>query len=377
MKLPANPTFARMDSPYRENFPPAFYARFPVERLTPEQTDELLENGWFRHNTLVSTFAIKNMDNTLRSTVMLRLPLQNFTWKQRLRKLMRRNEQAFSVKIQPCQFTEEKDLLWQKFKQEVHRWSGVFTLDKHLMAGFPAENFNTWEVSVRYEGRLVAFSVFDLGRRSLGSLEAAYDPAFSKYSLGLWTMLLEIDFAQRQGLEFFYPGFLPKDLPMFNYKLRPGGLQFYRFLEKRWLPLEQLAPRDWMLERVGERLAVLQQAIQTAGGAARLIFSPHYFKPTGGFDVALEAYNFMLLILNPENPAGGWHFLAAWDVQAERYFLFFANVGQGLASLAKISTAPVLHLFGVAERQFLGKFLNEIEMLERLKTGNLLNPLLH
>ena len=53
--------------------------------------------------------------------------------------------------------------------------------------------FDTREVSVWSQDRLIAFSWYDLGERSVQSLIGVYDPAFSKHSLGLYTLLLQME----------------------------------------------------------------------------------------------------------------------------------------------------------------------------------------
>ena len=67
-------------------------------------------------------------------------------------------------------------------------------------------------------GRLLALS--------LASLLAAFHPDYSAYSLGTYTLLREIAFAQETGRSFFYPGYILDRTPLFDYKLRLGSMEF-------------------------------------------------------------------------------------------------------------------------------------------------------
>ena len=218
-------------------FKPIFYARFPMQALSPAGMDSLLANGYYRNGMDACAASVRYMVKSWASAVMLRVRLRDFVWKKRLRKLLRNNGERFSHQFRQFQPTPEKEVLWQRFKSGVHGWQTVPTLEHHLLRGQPATTFNTWELCVYEGGKLVAISVFDRGERSICSLEAAYDANFRKHSLGLYTMLLEIEHSIGEGLECYYPGFFPKDNPMFDYKLRPGNIEFFRVETAEWLPL--------------------------------------------------------------------------------------------------------------------------------------------
>ena len=85
-------------------------------------------------------------------------------------------------------------------------------------------------------------------------MEAAYDVAFGKYSLGIFTMLVEIRYCIEQGMAYYYPGFYPKGSSMFDYKLRPGQIEFFRPKEEKWLPWSVCRKEDWLLDEVFKRL---------------------------------------------------------------------------------------------------------------------------
>ncbi len=205
-------------------FKPSFYARVPVQQLTPQEMDSLLTNGYYRNGLDACANSVRFMGNAWVSAVMLRVRLSDFVWKKRLRKLLRSNGEKFSFHFQLFESSVEKEALWQQFKQGVHGWAIVPKLEMHLLRGQPATSFNTWELCVFFESKLVAISVFDRGERGITSLEAAYDTAFNKYSLGVYTMLLEIEHCIEHGIDFYYPGFFPKGDPMFDYKLRQPGV---------------------------------------------------------------------------------------------------------------------------------------------------------
>lgn len=65
-------------------FPKVFYGRYEVNGLTPEDIDEMLENGWFRNDNHVHTTIGRYVENEWKPCLMLRLPLNNYKWKKGL-----------------------------------------------------------------------------------------------------------------------------------------------------------------------------------------------------------------------------------------------------------------------------------------------------
>jgi arginine-tRNA-protein transferase len=242
-------------------FKPAYYAKVPVPQLSPLELDTLFANGYYRNGKDAHASSIRLMNRDWVSTVMLRVRLSDFVWKKRLRKLLRTNSGLFSHSIRPFVPDEATEALWQRFKTGVHNWPSVPRLDHHLLRGQPAANFHTHQLSVFDGEKLVGFSTFDRGVASITSMEAAYDADYRKHSLGLYTMLLEIAWCQAQGMTYYYPGFFPKDDPMFSYKLRPGNLEFFRVATAEWLPMEALSDTDWVLEEVTEQHIALSRAL--------------------------------------------------------------------------------------------------------------------
>jgi arginyl-tRNA--protein-N-Asp/Glu arginylyltransferase len=342
-----------MPASIRTTFPPAFYANLRIGQLTPEQHDELLANGWFRNDVNVFASSIKFMGDAWRSCVMLRLPLAHFTWKKRLRKLMRKNGELFTVAIRPFQQTQEKEALWQNFKRTVHQWVLIPQLDKHLLKNSPPRDFNTWELCVYKNGKLAAFSIFDRGNTSIASLEAAYDPAFRDYSLGIYTMLMEIEFAQQTGLTYYYPGFYPKGVDMFEYKLRPGSMEFFRLNEKRWLPLEALEESDWLLEQVLAKFETLKKLLENSGLVAKTGYGIFHSYPSQ--EPAAWHYNILMVIKNA-NPSSGHACLIAWDPVEVAYFAFTAFPILGQAFWGEIPGMQAVRLLDPGHQHFLGKY---------------------
>ncbi|MCC6727447.1 MAG: GNAT family N-acetyltransferase [Saprospiraceae bacterium] len=332
-------------------FIPSFYARFPMPMITDWAMDKALENGFFRNGADFCSIHARYLGNKWASCVMLRLPIQDFEFKKRHRKLLKHNSQRFKVEVGPFVHNEEKEALWQRYKTTVHQWGNVSQLEFHLLRGKPATSYRMHELCVYDQGKLVAFSVFDVGEKTLASLEAAYDPDYASYSLGFYTMLLEIQYCQAQGYSHYYPGFLPKDTPMFNYKLRPGGMEFFQLRSKTWVAYELLSEGDWLMDELMDKLGLLKQIL--AGNGINGIEGYSMGIAFASQKPQIDNYNIHLIV--PLTIVNTTRLLfITWNAVTRNYFLF---EGFNLSPALAVDTPkPVHHYLSVQQRSFVGQF---------------------
>lgn len=305
-------------------FPPVQYAHFPIKSLSLQEQDELLANGYFRNGLNLYSSLGRYVSGSWRPNLMLRIPLESFVWKKRSRKIMRRNDRHFEVKVELLRPRDEVEDLWYLFKKKIHKWESIGRVTDYLLRGLPADNFNTHELSVYHEGKLVAFSIFDMGANSIASLEAAYHPDFRQHSLGYYTMLKELEFAMEKKLSFYYPGFYPKGLSMFEYKLRPGGVEFFRLKENKWLTWESVNEEDWLAETVESRLFLLKTFLEQKGLQCQFLRQFHANVPSNVRKVG--DHQIFLELIKRNGNEKCQRIKIGFDILLEKYEVFIQNM---------------------------------------------------
>ncbi|NJL14226.1 MAG: hypothetical protein HC913_15260 [Microscillaceae bacterium] len=137
--------------------------------------------------------------------------------------------------------------------------------------------FDTLEVGIYDEDRLVAVSFFDQGRRSLASILGLYDQDYEKYSLGTYTLLTEMAYGLDTGRKFYYPGYVLDRPSVFDYKLQlaNGQMQYYDWKGK-WKPYERLGLERFTVHVLREKMLALQQALGQERTAFRKILYPMF-----------------------------------------------------------------------------------------------------
>jgi arginine-tRNA-protein transferase len=237
--------------------------------LSQAALDRYLRQGWFRTGQGLFRFQVLYIEGQVYSVVNVRLPLRSYEPGKALRRLLRRNRQRFRLEWGPAESGGEREDLFQQMKG---RFKGFLapTLQEFLSNGREGSIFGTRELRV-YEGsRLVAVSFFDEGKESAAGLLGLYSPDYASSSLGLYTMLEEVCRARDEGKKFYYPGYILKNYPQFDYKLRLGPMQFMPPQGGHWQPLDRLEQSLFPAEALQIAQLEAMQALSEAGLPCRL-----------------------------------------------------------------------------------------------------------
>lgn len=287
--------------------------------LSATELDEYLARGWYRMGQTIFTTHFLCFGSQFYSAIWVRLPLEGYQFSKSLQKIMRRNRARFQCTVSPARIDAEREALYTKYR---NAFPGLLSpsLYDSLLDGGEHNIFQTFEITVRDGEQLVAVSYFDLGRQSAASIIGIYDPAYRDYSLGLYTMLEEIDFCRRIGKAYFYPGYVAPGYPRFDYKLRIGQVQYFEVSRQDWLPYVNHPHHPTPLGEMERQLQRLQQLLHAHRLPGRLMRYPLFEANLFGFWSApyLE-YPLFLLCATPPRYAG--YMIVVYDVRVAQYKL--------------------------------------------------------
>lgn len=258
---------------------------YPINRIPAENLDEYLAKGWFRMGQTIFTCWFLFMEKGFFSAIWIRQDLQGFTFKKRSRKLMNRNAKLFTYHIEPACIDLKKEKLYKKhrvrFKTGVHR-----TLNQSLMSGANFSIYDTCQIEVYLGKELVAASFFDVGKNSIASINGIFDPKYDQYSLGFYTMLLEMEYAMKTGKRYYYPGYVVPGNPRFDYKARIGNVDYYDLYNKEWKPYDQLEIKNIPSQLLKGKLSLVQFYLNKINIKSEIFLFPPY--ESSGTDPFLE-----------------------------------------------------------------------------------------
>jgi len=205
-------------------------------QVPPEQMDELWANGWRRFGTCFYRYSSTFRGDAEVEVQPLRLLIEKFCPSKSQRRVLRRNSDL-TFKVGPTCIDDTRRQLFEAHKQRF-RENRPPSLDYYLgpqPAIGPCENV---ELAL-YEGtKLVAASYLDIGQTAASGVYAMFDLDQSRRSLGIYLMLLAIDYARKRGCRYYYPGYAFHSPSHYDYKKRLNATEWFDWKEN-WLPLDR------------------------------------------------------------------------------------------------------------------------------------------
>lgn len=243
---------------------------FP-ESLSAEGLDHYLAQGWFRMGQSIFTTNFLSFKDQLYSAIWLRVDLHKFANDKTQQELLKRNRK-FKTEIKPSNLTWQHEQLYSQYKKGIS-FDASPTLNQLLFRNAAHSIFNTYEVNIYDEDKLIASGFFDLGEHSAEGIVSIYDPAYKKYSLGKYLIYQKIMFCKESGLDYFYPGYFVPGYSFFDYKLSIGkpAIEFLKYETSQWLPIQDFNPEETPLRQLTRKLQVLQQTLGAYGIQSKIM----------------------------------------------------------------------------------------------------------
>lgn len=206
--------------------------------------DLFLSMGYYRSQQEIFTCQYVMFNGRLYPVYWLRIVLKDVEYGPKQARVLRINE-AFSVTVKPFVRTDEIEKLYALYRNSLD-FDAPDSVEACLLDGATQTVFDTRVVEVRDQNTLIAAGIFDNGDQSIAGIMNFYHPDYRKQSLGKYLMLQKMKYARLERKAYYYPGYLVKDYPKFDYKLFAcqAATEVYDDQTGRWLPF------SWEIVRV-------------------------------------------------------------------------------------------------------------------------------
>ena len=250
---------------------------FPDNTVSAKRLDKLLATGYFRTGNYLMRTRVLYFNDEILNTLHIRILLQQHQFSKSLQKILRKNNAKFTYTIQPYNITIEKELLYKEHRK---RFKGNAS---NSLSGFMYDNynkniFNTLEINIYDDGKLIGYSFFDVGITSMASIIGIFDQHYAAYSLGIYTMLLEMEYAKSMQFKYYYPGYVAYEPSQFNYKLRlADSFEFYDWYSKRWISFEKRYKKTKVNDFFNEKIEQAKKWLDTFQLPYKELFYPYFY----------------------------------------------------------------------------------------------------
>ncbi len=167
--------------------------------------------------------------------VPVRLPVAQFKPNRNQKRCLQHNRQTASL-IKPAVFEQAHYDLYLRYQHQRHAEGGMANAGPDEYIKFLGGSWcNTRFIEFFCDGELAAVAVVDYLDNALSAVYTFFEPKFSSYSLGVYAVLWQIQYAQQHNLEWLYLGFWIAECQKMNYKSQYRPLQ--GLIDRQWLYL--------------------------------------------------------------------------------------------------------------------------------------------
>ncbi len=196
---------------------------FLCAKVSHTEIDALLENGWRHFGTYFYRYNIGLFEAEFRRVFVLRIRLADFQLSKSQGRILKRNNDLRTV-VRPAAVTPEKEGLFQRHKRRFkdNIPNSIFDFLSAQPESLPCK---AMEICVYRDEELLAASFFDVGDRTTSSIYGMFAPEESRRGLGIFTLLLEIEWAKENRKDFHYLGYAYQGNSFYDYKKRFNALE--------------------------------------------------------------------------------------------------------------------------------------------------------
>jgi len=211
------------------------FAFFFAIGVSAEELEALLASGWRKFGE----YYFKPQCRNCSECIPLRIRLKDFHLSRSQRRVVKKCQEV-EVKFNELELRDEiyevyKDHSLKRFGKETDYDDFAFSFYNPSCPAMQSEYF--------IDGRLAAVGFLDVSSKALSSVYFCFHSDFEDYSLGTFSCIKEIEFAAKEGLQYYYLGYYIKDCQRMIYKDSFKENEKMEWETGQWLssnPLQQI-----------------------------------------------------------------------------------------------------------------------------------------
>ena len=188
-----------------------------IDNVSTESCERLIQRGYRRFGKMY----FRPICATCDECQSIKIDVENFKFSKSQKRVLKKGSFIKSY-IQKPTLTQEHLQLFEKYHlhmKDKKDWSYSKTTPQHYYDSFVNgdEDFG-YEILYFDENRLIGVDLIDILEDGISSIYFYYDPEYSNYSLGKYSLYKQIKFAQKSSKKWIYLGYYVEDCPSLSYK---------------------------------------------------------------------------------------------------------------------------------------------------------------
>ncbi|NOX51088.1 MAG: arginyltransferase [Gammaproteobacteria bacterium] len=203
----------------------------PRQTVSPEIYQNLTNQGFRRSGSHL----YRPHCGSCQACIPTRVPVANFQPRRSQRKVLRRNLDI-EVRIEEATFSRLHYNLYERYIGLRHPEGDMYPASEDQYRSFLLSPWsNSIFVSLYLGARLLSVAVTDKQPQGLSAIYTFFEPTQERRSLGVLSILKQIELCQELHLRHLYLGYWIKDCQKMSYKIdfKPAEI----FVDNRWVSL--------------------------------------------------------------------------------------------------------------------------------------------
>lgn len=200
----------------------------PKIDITEQQYSELSDLGFRRSGN----FVYRPHCDECSECIPVRVPVAHFSMNRKQRRIWKKN-QVLSTNLLAPAFKEEHFLLYERYIRQRHRDGDMYPPSEEQYKSFLLNQWSkTFFIEFRQDQQLCALAVTDRLNNGLSAIYTFFDPNLPQLSLGVFSVLTQIESARSLSLPYLFLGYWIKQCQKMSYKNEYQPLEV--FCDNRW-----------------------------------------------------------------------------------------------------------------------------------------------
>ena len=188
-----------------------------IQDCDMEYNAHLIERGWRRFGNMF----FRPTCEGCASCESIKIDVKKYSFSKSERRVIKKNSHIKTILRRPTASHSHIDL-FEKYHDYMHEKRGwdkqTINIKNYYISFVNGYNDYGYEVLFFDNDKLIAVDLIDILPNGVSSIYFYYDPDYSHLSLGRFSMLRQINYAQDNGLEWIYMGYYVKECQSLSYK---------------------------------------------------------------------------------------------------------------------------------------------------------------
>ncbi|MEA3227631.1 MAG: arginyltransferase [Campylobacterota bacterium] len=201
---------------YLDNLDTTTHYKF-IDDCTPKVCQELIERGYRRFGKMF----FRPICTTCNECQSIKIDVENFKFSKSKKRVIKKASHFKTIIQTPNLSQEHLDLFakYHLFMKDKKDWKYNETDETNYYNSFVNGHYDFgYEVLYFDDNKLIAVDLIDILEDGISSIYFYYDPDYSSYSLGKFSLYNQISIAKKYDKKWIYLGYYVKDCPSLSYK---------------------------------------------------------------------------------------------------------------------------------------------------------------